>query len=339
MRDSCICDKEELISIVDVAMTDPASWLTEVPVIISCIYNNLEHINTVSTQHALDMLLLKMAQQRPAAVILRLVHLSPACDSVAMGMWEVLLSRRLVLENVLRELNMRFHYLSLRWRFNSRRVYMCIQLLALLASSHVTPTMFAAVYKIQKLMLPPRLFSLLLQGLVTLSQSPDSECSQTRELSICLFKDIIQMADRKDKRQMKKKVQRSLVPLVLHMSDEIESVAKASQEALWAAAKVLKCKGLSPHVETLERWRTVELLVRTSPRLDTGWSSHLPTLRLLQEAHLGPGGGTGGSQELQTLLCLRLSLSLSPTGLLAGRCMWPEEQGEVWGAGRRERPR
>ncbi|XP_061320206.1 uncharacterized protein LOC133274685 [Pezoporus flaviventris] len=31
MRDSCTCDKEELISIVDVAMTEPASWLTEVP--------------------------------------------------------------------------------------------------------------------------------------------------------------------------------------------------------------------------------------------------------------------------------------------------------------------
>ncbi|XP_061210086.1 maestro heat-like repeat family member 5 [Neopsephotus bourkii] len=179
--------------------------------------------------------------------------------------------------------------------------------------------MFAGVYKIRKLLLPPRLFSMLLHGLVTLSESPDSarkilvmlpdltnillsvhsddkmrallifrnvmghlkkqarsialelarrlrhlfddECSQIRELSICLFKDIIQMADWKDKRQMQKKVRRSLVPLVLHMSDEMESVAKASQEALWAAAKVLKCKGLSPHVETLERWRTVELLL------------------------------------------------------------------------------
>ncbi|XP_061225252.1 maestro heat-like repeat family member 5 [Neopsephotus bourkii] len=179
--------------------------------------------------------------------------------------------------------------------------------------------MFAGVYKIRKLLLPPRLFSMLLHGLVTLSESPDSarkilvmlpdltnilhsvhsddkmrallifrnvmghlkkqassialelagqlrhlfddECSQIRELSICLFKDIIQMADWKDKRQMQRQVRRSLVPLVLHMSDEMESVAKAPQEALWAAAKVLKCKGLSPHVETLERWRTVELLL------------------------------------------------------------------------------
>ncbi|XP_061321649.1 uncharacterized protein LOC133275661 [Pezoporus flaviventris] len=343
------------------------------------------------------MLLLMMAEQWPGDVILRLVHLSPECDSVAMAMWEVLLSQRLILENSLRELSIRFHYLSVPWRFSTYKAEACIQLLALLASSHVTPKMFAGVYEIRKLLMPPRLLSLVLQGLVTLSQSPDSarkilvmlpdlmealqsahsdnkmkalltfrnvighlkkkassialelaekllqlfddECSQTQELSICLFKDAIQMADWKDKRQMQKKVRRSLVPLMLHMSDEIESVAKASQEAICAAAKVLKWEWLSHHVQTLERWQTVQRLVRTSPRLDTGCSSHLPTLRMLQEAHLGPGSGTGGSQELQTLLCLQLSLNLSPTGLLAGRHTWPEEQGEVWGAGRRERPR
>ncbi|XP_061321657.1 uncharacterized protein LOC133275644 [Pezoporus flaviventris] len=169
--------------------------------------------------------------------------------------------------------------------------------------------------------------SIALELAEKLLQLFDDECSQTQELSICLFKDAIQMADWKDKRQMQKKVRRSLVPLMLHMSDEIESVAKASQEAICAAAKVLKWEWLSHHVQTLERWQTVQRLVRTSPRLDTGCSSHLPTLRMLQEAHLGPGSGTGGSQELQTLLCLQLSLNLSPTGLLAGRHTWPEEQG------------
>ncbi|XP_057281986.1 uncharacterized protein LOC130608218 [Pezoporus wallicus] len=174
MRDSCTCDKEELISIVDVAMTEPASWLTEVPVIVSCIYNNLEHINTLSVWHTLDMLLLMMAEQWPGDVILRLVHLSPECDSVAMAMWEVLLSQRLILENSLRELSIRFHYLSVPWRFSTYKAEACIQLLALLASSHVTPKMFAGVYEIRKLLMPPRLLSLVLQGLVTLSQSPDS---------------------------------------------------------------------------------------------------------------------------------------------------------------------
>lgn len=55
---------------------------------------------------------------------------------------------------------------------------------------------------------------------------PYQESRQVRELSICLFKEIVQMANWKHKRQMRKKVRKSLVPLVLHMSDEIESVAK-----------------------------------------------------------------------------------------------------------------
>ncbi|XP_062493269.1 maestro heat-like repeat family member 5 [Pezoporus occidentalis] len=103
--------------------------------------------------------------------------------------------------------------------------------------------------------------SIALELAEKLLQLFDDECSQTQELSICLFKEIIQMADWKDKRQMQKKVRRSLVPLMLHMSDEIESVAKASQEAICAAAKVLKWEWLSHHVQTLERWQTVQRLL------------------------------------------------------------------------------
>lgn len=54
-----------------------------------------------------------------------------------MSMWEVLLSQRLVLENVLRELSIRFHYLSVQWRFSSYKAEACIQLLAV--SNQPTP--------------------------------------------------------------------------------------------------------------------------------------------------------------------------------------------------------
>ncbi|KAF1658882.1 hypothetical protein FQA23_0007297, partial [Aptenodytes patagonicus] len=54
----------------------------------------------------------------------------------------------------------------------------------------------------------------------------DDESSQLRELSICLFKDVMQMVVGNDKRQMKKNVRRSLLPLFFHMSDQSESVAK-----------------------------------------------------------------------------------------------------------------
>ncbi|KAM4648620.1 uncharacterized protein AAGF69_012518 [Amazona ochrocephala] len=60
---------------------------------------------------------------------------------------------------------------------------------------------------------------------------------------------------------MQKNVRESLVPLVLHMSDETESVAKASQEALYVAAKVLKWKWLSHHPQAHEIWRTAECLL------------------------------------------------------------------------------
>ncbi|KAF1508550.1 hypothetical protein FQV19_0011100, partial [Eudyptula minor] len=53
----------------------------------------------------------------------------------------------------------------------------------------------------------------------------DDESRQLRELSICLFKDVMQMVAG-NKQQMKKNVRRSLLPLFFHMSDQSESVAK-----------------------------------------------------------------------------------------------------------------
>lgn len=55
---------------------------------------------------------------------------------------------------------------------------------------------------------------------------PYQESSQLRELSICLFKDMVQMVVGRDKQQMKQHVWRSLLPLLLHTSDQSESVAK-----------------------------------------------------------------------------------------------------------------
>ncbi|XP_030328771.1 maestro heat-like repeat family member 5 [Strigops habroptila] len=343
MRDSCVCDKEELITIVDEVMTEPASWLTEVPIVMSCIYNNMEHISAASARCSLDLLLLKMAELCPGEAILSLVDLSPACDSVARAMLEVLLSQPLILEKVLRELSSNVEYLQLRWTFNSEKAAACIEHLVLLVSSNVTPKMFAGEYNVCRpvMGLRPVLLSVVLRGLITLSQLPDTarkmlvlvpdlmdnlhrghnennmkillvfrnvmghlkkkasstalqlaekllklfddECSQVRELSICLFKDIIQMADWKDQRQMLKKVRRSLVPLMLHMSDEAENVAKASHEALCVAVKLLKWKRLSRHVEAHEIWRTVEsLLEQDRSRAEEYMHQSLPYLRNAQ---------------------------------------------------------
>ena len=55
---------------------------------------------------------------------------------------------------------------------------------------------------------------------------PYQESSQLRELSICLFKDMMQMVVGNDKQQMKKNMWRSLLPLFFHMSDQNDGVAK-----------------------------------------------------------------------------------------------------------------
>lgn len=64
-------------------------------------------------------------------------------------------------------------------------------------------------------MLRPRLPSFLPQ-----------EASQVRELSILLFKDLLEIVAGKSDRRMKQQVQRSLLPLFFRMSDRIQSVAQ-----------------------------------------------------------------------------------------------------------------
>ncbi|KFV57468.1 hypothetical protein N328_08016, partial [Gavia stellata] len=52
------------------------------------------------------------------------------------------------------------------------------------------------------------------------------ENSELREVSISLFRDLMKTVVGRNKRQMKKKVRMSLVPLFFRMSDETQSVAK-----------------------------------------------------------------------------------------------------------------
>ncbi|NXI34143.1 MROH1 protein, partial [Galbula dea] len=54
----------------------------------------------------------------------------------------------------------------------------------------------------------------------------DDESNQMRELSISLFRDAVEAVVGHDKRRMKKKVRRSLIPLFFHMCDKHNSVAR-----------------------------------------------------------------------------------------------------------------
>lgn len=58
----------------------PHSCALQVPVVMSCIHNNLEHISAASGRHTLDALLLRMAELWPVDTVLSLTCLSPECD-------------------------------------------------------------------------------------------------------------------------------------------------------------------------------------------------------------------------------------------------------------------
>ncbi|NXI73409.1 MROH7 protein, partial [Anseranas semipalmata] len=74
--------------------------------------------------------------------------------------------------------------------------------------------------------------------------------SEVRECSMRLFKGTMEAVVWWKKADMRKKVRRALMPLFFWMSDETQSVAKASGEVLLACAKFLKWKQLKDLAQT-----------------------------------------------------------------------------------------
>ncbi|XP_066843530.1 uncharacterized protein [Anser cygnoides] len=83
----------------------------------------------------------------------------------------------------------------------------------------------------------------------------DNEAAAVRESSMKLFKAAMERVLWRHKTQMWKKVRKILVPLYLRMSDETHSVAKASQEALMAAAELLWWDELKDVAHMEQTWR------------------------------------------------------------------------------------
>ncbi|XP_071880095.1 maestro heat-like repeat-containing protein family member 7 [Anas platyrhynchos] len=89
----------------------------------------------------------------------------------------------------------------------------------------------------------------------------DHASSQVREHSICLFQAVVEAVLQQRKKEMKRRVHRSFLPLYFHMRDQSESVAKASGKALAVAAEFLRRKELKRFVQTEQTWRIGECLV------------------------------------------------------------------------------
>ncbi|XP_071588643.1 maestro heat-like repeat-containing protein family member 7 [Heliangelus exortis] len=85
--------------------------------------------------------------------------------------------------------------------------------------------------------------------------------SELREISISLFTELLKKVAGKCKRQMRNQVRRGLLPLWFHMSDDTQSVAEASSQALLDAAEFLKWQQLQHVVRTEQMWRIGECLL------------------------------------------------------------------------------
>ncbi|XP_040537636.1 uncharacterized protein LOC112533354 isoform X8 [Gallus gallus] len=89
----------------------------------------------------------------------------------------------------------------------------------------------------------------------------NDESSTVRQLSIDLFLETLNYVEDQEKRKMQEEVCRSLVLLYLHLHDEEESVAKASQKALLGAARFLRWRRLEHLVQTAQFWQIGECML------------------------------------------------------------------------------
>ncbi|XP_042679728.1 maestro heat-like repeat-containing protein family member 7 [Centrocercus urophasianus] len=89
----------------------------------------------------------------------------------------------------------------------------------------------------------------------------EDESGTVRQLSMHLFLDTLSFVEGREKRKMRKEVYRSLVPLYLHLHDEEESVAKASQKAFLGATRFLRWRRLQRLAEVAQFWQIGECLL------------------------------------------------------------------------------
>eukprot|EP00075_Anas_platyrhynchos_P015489 XP_027304742.1 uncharacterized protein LOC113842259 isoform X3 [Anas platyrhynchos] len=346
LRDSNTYDKQEVSGVLDMAIEDPASWLTDVPEIVRCIYRHVECINTASARRSLDSLILCLANQRPREVASTLLQMWPSSDSAALAMWETMFSQKQTMENVLRETLGVLQEQKLRGLPGFIPEDNCIPHLALLAHPDVGEDDSEALRHLQRLLKHPNrvTYSVVLSALLPASETPvtarklpvllpgiiqglhvaradtkmkalllignvmdhvkrkqassialqvagdilplfNDECSQLQELSICLYNKVMQAALWYHKRQLKKVVQRGLLPLFFHLSDQTQSVAKASLEALVTAADFLK-QGKLKHLAQTEQTRKIAeyLLVQDKGKVEKYLQQSLPYLQHTQVA-------------------------------------------------------
>ncbi|XP_065605773.1 maestro heat-like repeat family member 5 [Cyrtonyx montezumae] len=97
----------------------------------------------------------------------------------------------------------------------------------------------------------------------------EDESGTVRQLSIHLFLDTLSFVEGREKKKMRKEVYRSLVSLCLHLHDEEESVAKASQEAFLGAARFLRWRRLE-HLAEMAQFSQISECMLAERRKSAG---------------------------------------------------------------------
>ncbi|KAF4798324.1 hypothetical protein TURU_065261 [Turdus rufiventris] len=235
-----------------------SSRRVQVPKIVRHIFTYCDEKNT--TAHSFHSLLVLMANKWPGQVITVALEVAPIfSDKVCL--WKAMFSVRQTLEKVLKELQIQLQ----DWHNSilSQQQNTCLAFLAMLASDHVQQEELSPLYEVSSFLRYPgmEMVPLVLRALVTLSQTAETKEECVRQLSICLFRDLLDKTVWRDKKVMKRNAWKALVRLILCMSDQVPGAAKASKEAVMAIAELLKWQELKHLAQTEQTWRMAECLL------------------------------------------------------------------------------
>ncbi|XP_064256730.1 uncharacterized protein LOC135287318 [Passer domesticus] len=113
----------------------------------------------------------------------------------------------------------------------------------------------------------------------------DHDNNQVQLLSILLFRTLVTLPRKKEKKALKTPLRQSLLSLFFHCHDENRLVAQVSQETLLCVAELLKRRDLEKQLKNKKLWKFTEcLLAEDTSRAAEHLRRALPYLRNPQES-------------------------------------------------------
>ncbi|CAN8194265.1 unnamed protein product [Coccothraustes coccothraustes] len=336
MRDASTLDKDVPSSMLDVVMDDTKFWLTDVPKIVNCIFENLLSITTEAGSVKVESLFLLMTSKFTLAVVIGLCEMALQGNSTLQELCDTLSSKPDILDKFLEDFAT---LLQNQWcnppREGTRASHRAPSLGQVdleevgdepnIRSKQGLPNVMTAFLTLEVLVglseriemgkkieaFLPSMMKILEVGsedeklkiievfrnvLGQLKKSKassvavalvgrilplfDSDSGRLRELSLWLLRDLLRCVARRDEKKMRRQMQSALIPLLFRVNDQLPRVAKASREALFAAAELLKWKQLKHLLQKERMWELGEcLIMKRRSRAEEFMTQSLPYLR------------------------------------------------------------